>query len=69
MQAPPRLHLLWLCLIPPAEPQFRFVSNTPHVEGNVLELALELLGCATLTCADEIQPFTEDCKSKVGQFV
>lgn len=47
----------------PAEPQFRFISDTPHVEGDVLELEFELLGCASVMCDDALQPFSEDCKS------
>ena len=44
------------------EPEFCFIGDTPHVEGNVLEVELQLLGCATVTCADAVEPFSEDCK-------
>ena len=39
------------------------VNDTPHVEGDVLELELMLLGCATVQCDDAVQPFSEDCES------
>ena len=44
------------------EPEFCFINDTPHVEGLTLEVELQLLGCASLTCADSAEPFTEDCK-------
>ena len=45
------------------EPEFCFINDTPHVEGNSLELELQLLGCASLLCTDDREPFSEDCKS------
>ena len=41
------------------------MNDTPHIEGDVLEVEFELLGCATVTCADLVQPFFEVCKSEV----
>jgi hypothetical protein len=51
------------------EPEFCFINDTPHVEGNTLELELQLLGCASLLCADPVEPFSEDCKSPVCMYV
>ena len=49
-------------LITYTEPEFCFINDTPHVEGDSLELELQLLGCASLLCEDAVQPFSEDCE-------
>ena len=45
-----------------SEPEFCFINNTPHVEGDLLEVEFQLLGCASVLCADSVQPFSQDCE-------